>query len=566
MVSRTRDDDATASSDAGEGRVNFQVMFNSGRSFSGHERNCAFLNTTGAAGAAGFADISAVSGFDFPDDGRAIALTDWDHDGDVDVWVSNRNAPRVRFLRNDHPQEHGWIAIRLEGNGTTVSRDAIGTRVTLGEPSASHPQTKTLRAGEGFLAQSSKWLTFGLADRDLVEQVAVEWPDGTSQSFTNLVARHRYRLRQGSPEAALEDGRRDNVRLEPSTPGALPPANSAGIASVALLQLPGLTYNATPRSGPRRITPGAGRSLLINLWSASCLPCLKELREFQHRFADLQVAKIDVVAVSVDAVRGDRQEIDAAQERIAEFQLPFTVGYADRKLIRTFQALHNSLVPSTRLIPVPSSILIDQQGQLAVFYKGPVSVDQVLADVGHTASTAEERYARMFPFGGHAIPHPRTAEMIARSEEQAIFNFAEELDSAYRTKSAMALYQQLVDRFPENAFARFALGRILAGEVRLPEARLQFLEALRLDPSYFDAHLRLGVVLLLMERPHEAVRHLEQAVALRPTNARARVTLGATLEKLGRSTEALQQFEAVLEHHPDDPRAQDAVQRLSQPL
>ena len=49
-------------------------MMEQGRSFSSHERNCCFLNMGGER----FATVSAVSGFDFPDDGRAIALVDWD--------------------------------------------------------------------------------------------------------------------------------------------------------------------------------------------------------------------------------------------------------------------------------------------------------------------------------------------------------------------------------------------------------------------------------------------------------------------------------------------------------
>ena len=40
-----------------------------GRSFSGHERNCCFLNVAGER----FANVSAVSGLDYPDDGRSIA-------------------------------------------------------------------------------------------------------------------------------------------------------------------------------------------------------------------------------------------------------------------------------------------------------------------------------------------------------------------------------------------------------------------------------------------------------------------------------------------------------------
>ena len=55
-----------------------------GGSLSGKERNCAFLNIDGKK----FATVSGVSGFDFPDDSRAMALSDWDGDGRMDVWIS----------------------------------------------------------------------------------------------------------------------------------------------------------------------------------------------------------------------------------------------------------------------------------------------------------------------------------------------------------------------------------------------------------------------------------------------------------------------------------------------
>ena len=64
-------------------------LLREGHSFSGHERNCVFLNDSGNR----FSDISAVSGLDFPDDGRGVSVTDWDHDGDLDVWLANRTGP-----------------------------------------------------------------------------------------------------------------------------------------------------------------------------------------------------------------------------------------------------------------------------------------------------------------------------------------------------------------------------------------------------------------------------------------------------------------------------------------
>ena len=79
-----------------------------GVSWSGHERNSCFLSS-GTSGR--FLNISEASGFAFPDDGRAMILTDWDGDGDLDSFISNRNAPQVRFLRNDIPQiNKNWIS------------------------------------------------------------------------------------------------------------------------------------------------------------------------------------------------------------------------------------------------------------------------------------------------------------------------------------------------------------------------------------------------------------------------------------------------------------------------
>ena len=60
-------------------------MILAGDSFSGGERYCAFLNI----GEGRMATISKVSGFDLLDDGRAIAASDWDFDGDLDFWITN---------------------------------------------------------------------------------------------------------------------------------------------------------------------------------------------------------------------------------------------------------------------------------------------------------------------------------------------------------------------------------------------------------------------------------------------------------------------------------------------
>ena len=131
-------------------------MLANGRSLSGRERNCCFLNTRSGK----FADISAVSGFDFPDDTRGVTVTDWDQDGDLDIWLTNRTAPRVRFLRNNYSSGLNSVLLKLQG--VKSNRDGIGSRVELDLGSGRRKLVRTLRAGEGYLGQSSKWLHFGL--------------------------------------------------------------------------------------------------------------------------------------------------------------------------------------------------------------------------------------------------------------------------------------------------------------------------------------------------------------------------------------------------------------------
>ena len=162
-----------------------------GKSFSGYERNPLFLNLGGE----GFAEIAELLGVDYDDDARAVATMDWDRDGDLDLWVTNRTAPQVRLLRNNQPSKDAFIAVRLIGNGTTTNRDAIGARLTLSHGGVR--QIRTVRAGDGFLAQSSAWTHFGLGSSREGLQLSVRWPGGETENFSALQAGARYTIRQG---------------------------------------------------------------------------------------------------------------------------------------------------------------------------------------------------------------------------------------------------------------------------------------------------------------------------------------------------------------------------------
>jgi hypothetical protein len=183
-------------------------LIDEGASWSGNERDCCFLNTRTPV----FADVSAATGLNFPDDGRAVAMADWDFDGRLDIWVTYRTAPRVRLLHNASRGTQHFVMLRLQG--TTCHRDAIGARVELQSADGSQ-QIRTLHAGDGYLAQSSKWLHFGLGGTTGIEKLTVRWPGGAAESFAGITADSHWVLVQGSGRAARWEPPRSRMPLDP---------------------------------------------------------------------------------------------------------------------------------------------------------------------------------------------------------------------------------------------------------------------------------------------------------------------------------------------------------------
>ena len=99
------------------------TLLREGKSWSGRERNNAYLNLADGS----FADISYLSGVGFLDDARGAAALDWDADGDLDLWLNNRSSPKVRFMRNDDPGGNHYVAFRLERGSSyaTTTRSRI---------------------------------------------------------------------------------------------------------------------------------------------------------------------------------------------------------------------------------------------------------------------------------------------------------------------------------------------------------------------------------------------------------------------------------------------------------
>ena len=521
-------------------------MMRSGRSFSGNERHCCFLNL----GNGKFADISSVSGFDFPDDGRAVARCDWDADGDLDIWIANRTGPQVRFLRNDLQTSNHFLTISLEGR--TCNRDAIGARVVVRcvddqTETAQLDVRRTLRAGEGFLAQSSKRLHFGLGAAQEIDRVEVDWPGGEREVFSGLQVDRHYHLIQDSGSAQTWTPPKRNAKLRPqplAPPGSAQPAR---VVSSHALPLPRLEYETLESERRWLHETNVGQPILINLWATWCEPCLKELRDFGQHQAELQQSGLNILALAVDPLDEEQESASADTVRTIVKSLGFQgqVGWATTAMIDKLELVQQHLFDLHQPFTVPTSLLIDANGQLAAVYRGPVEVGQLLKDVEQLPHLAASPHA--LPFAGR---------WRTRRDRLSPLDIAWRLvDNGYVAESVAYIeqHQSLLASSPQIHRLYLRVGNHLLQRGEAQAAVTFFRNALKIQTNYRDAQNNLAWVLSThpdasVRNGKEALAFITAAIAQSPDNAFSLLdTQAAAYAELGQFEQAVSIAERAIE-------------------
>lgn len=147
----------------------------------------------------GFFDVSSVSGSYFSKKlvGRGAACSDYDRDGDLDLFISNHGGPGI-LLRNDGGNQRSWLQVYFPPVPGYTYPGGIRIRLITGKD----VQVYQTNSQGSYLSQHSSTIHFGLGNHEKVDTLRIIWPDRNIQEFTQLKKNIRFTV-PGRKEAIL---------------------------------------------------------------------------------------------------------------------------------------------------------------------------------------------------------------------------------------------------------------------------------------------------------------------------------------------------------------------------
>jgi tetratricopeptide (TPR) repeat protein/thiol-disulfide isomerase/thioredoxin len=515
-------------------------LIRSDGTWAGYQRNVFFFNN----GDGTFSDISGAVGLDLPDDSRAFALADFDHDGRLEIALKNRTGPQLRILRCEATGLGNALALRLRG--TRSNRDAIGAVVIL--ETIEGRQMKLLQAGTGFSSQHTKEISFGMG-KAVSASAEIRWPSGNVQHFEGLPANHRIEIEEGAERfraVAFHPHQPLSVISNPPT-GVPPPAACETWLMDPILapdfELPDVTGKSHLLSALR------GKAVALNFWATWSAPSVETLRALDRSPALRRPGIPEVLAINLDKPEETAQV--RAFVRGNSLRLPVLLASDD--VTGIYNLVYHFMFDRRRNLGLPTTFLIDPKGFIVKVYQGPVDAERLNADCHRIPQTPEDRVRLTLPFPG---------TLHLGQFQRNVFTYGAAFSQAGYYDQAIREFTLALETDPDYAEAHYNLGTLYLKQGKPDEARRHLQRVLELRHEYPDALNNLGLLAAQAGDTREAIRCFQQAISQRPDYALALFNLGNIYRREQRFSEAKQALERAVALAPDDPEVNYGVGML----
>lgn len=557
-------------------------------SWNGREPNVLFARRAGR-----YYDFSGVSGIDFADDSRAFAVTDFDGDGNLDLFLKSRLGPQVRALRNECGASRSAIAVKL--TGTRSNRDAIGASVTV-----HHNGRRTVafvEAGSGYLSQHTKTLHFGLGNAGRAERIAIQWPSGLLQEFRDLEAGFRYHIAEGDAQPRREPfaSRRE---LQPATrisPDNRPPFEETWlVVPVPIPEQrsgPGfLLLTADGKIGLPSGVPGQVLDLSRESPDVAASYALFRRYLFDYR-AELHLPMlilIDELGLAhkvYPAVPNESRLMDdlrlSKTKDVRRLAFPFAGQYytePQRNNFRLGAAFFWAGYPEQALVYLDAVIREQPDNK-----KAQLAVGYIHLEAGRAEAAREhlERAVLLLPKDPNAWIYLGRLETQVKQYPAALkdFEHALELDpkssfallSAGQTQAAMgddgaaeSLFRRAIENHGSAADAATQLGLLLVRQNRVNEAREAFEKAITVQRDHVPAINDLGVLYMQMHKVDDALAAFKYGIEVAPDDEISYLNLARVYARQGDRMKARETLQELLARHPSNVAALKALRELEQ--
>jgi tetratricopeptide (TPR) repeat protein len=498
-----------------------------------HERKVLLRND----GRGGFDEVAGTVGLDLDQDGRSFAVFDYDQDGDPDIVVlAPRSSPELRLFRNDFKGRTAALALRL--TGTRSNRDAVGARVTVEADQLRC--TKIVKAGSGFISQSSKELLFGLGQSQRIAKVTIQWPSGATQTLSDVPLNHRLLVEEGN-----ERFRSEAFRPSPSGPPAPIAPKAEGVAMPSLgtwlyQPYPAPDFTLTDLDGQSHSLSGArGKPTVVIFWASRATRSRGALEELARQGSALEQAGTRIATVALDPRE------DEAKVRSAAQGLRVPVAMATPEVAGTYAILNRYLFDRKEDLRLPTALLVDGKGDIVKVYRDQISASQIVADLGSIEVSAAERLARAVPFPGKFYTSPG---------QRNYFQYGLELSEQGFDTPALVAFERVAE-VDSSPITFYNLGTLYMKGARPTQAQAAFERALALQPGYPEASNSLGALLAQSGDVPHAIERFRTALKGKPNFADALNNLGYALFQTGQSQEAADLYTKALAAQPGFPEA-----------